>query len=371
MNLYEERLNRIRAAVELEPVDQIPTVSGSIAFSCTAAGTLMKDYLDDMELNCTTNLKAADMIGNLDALQAALYTCEQLPPIWLSEVRRAGRELPDHELWQVAEKELIHQSDYDEILKNGFAPWYNNYLTERLHYDFQTAMGPFVSYMPTALQRAAEAGYPVINGGAWCSPFEMICGGRSLTAFLVDDLLEIPDKVEQVFDVIHRFNMERYEDSLKNGHKPIGIWVGGWRGTPETLSPAMFERFSWKYMREIIELLISYDVIPILHLDACWNLGLHYFRDLPAKKCIMALDGKTDIFKAKEIVGDRMCIMGDVPAEMLAFGTADNVYQYVEERVKRVGPTGYIVCSGCDIPYNAKLENVQAMYKAAKESAVR
>ncbi len=52
--------------------------------------------------------------------------------------------------------------------------------------------------------------------------------------------------------------------------------------------------------------------------------------------------------------------MGKVPAEMLTFDSADHIYQYAEKRVKN-GPTGYIVCSGCDIPHNAK-------YKAAKVS---
>ena len=133
----------------------------------------------------------------------------------------------------------------------------------------------------------------------------------------------------------------------------------------------MFERFSWKYLRELAQLAIDYDVIPILHLDSCWDNGLHYFRELPAKKCIMALDGKTNIFKAKEAVGDRMCIMGDVPAEMLAFGKPEDVYNYTMERIKKVGPVGYMICSGCDIPFNAVMENVQMMSKAADDFAGR
>lgn len=367
MGLYEERLERIKAAVALEPVDKIPAISGSIAFSAAATGVKMSDYLSSMEINCTANIKATELIGNIDGAQAAIYTAEQLPPLWLSRVKVAGKELSDNELWQIEERELIRQSDYDEILDGGFGPWYVKYLKERLDYDL-SRMQPFLDYMPTAVGRMTEAGYPVINGGAWCSPFEMICGGRSLAIFLMDDLLEIPDKVEAVFDRIQEFNLARYEDTLKSGHKPFGVWVGGWRGTPETLSTAMFERFSWKYMREIIRLLIDYDVVPILHLDACWNRGLEYFKEFPAGKCIMALDGKTDIVRAKEVVGDRMCIMGDVPAELLAFAAPEKVYDYTMNVIKKVGPVGYMVCSGCDIPFNARLENVRMMYQASADA---
>lgn len=370
MSVYEERMERIRAAIALEPVDKVPVISGAAAFAATAVGVKMSDYLNDMELNCTVNIKATDMMGNIDGVQASLSSPEGLPTIWLSKIRVPGRELPDNELWQVLEEELVTQDDYDVILEGGFGPWYEKFMKERLD-DPISRMKPLLAYGATANQRFKEAGYPVIKGASLLTPFEMLCGGRSLATFLVDDLLEIPEKVEQVFAEIHRFNMERYEKQFRSPAKPMGAWVGGWRGTPETLSPQMFERFSWKYYRELVQLAIDYDVIPILHLDACWNNGLHYFRDLPEKKCIMALDGKTDIFKAKEAVGDRMCIMGDVPAEMLAFGKKEDVYDYVTNLIQKVGPTGYMVCSGCDIPFNGVLENVQMMSKAADDAACR
>ena len=78
----------------------------------------------------------------------------------------------------------------------------------------------------------------------------------------------------------------------------------------------------------------------------------------------MALDGKTSMKLAKDTVGDIMCIMGDVPAELLAFGTKEKVYEYVTHLLNMMGPAGYIICSGCDVPFNAKLENVQMMAQA-------
>ena len=82
----------------------------------------------------------------------------------------------------------------------------------------------------------------------------------------------------------------------------------------------------------------------------------------------MALDGQTDIRAAKEVVGDKMCIMGDVPATLLAFDTAENTYDYCRALIRDVGPTGFMLCSGCDIPFNAKLENVQMMSKACVDA---
>ena len=121
-------------------------------------------------------------------------------------------------------------------------------------------------------------------------------------------------------------------------------------------------------MKEIAELCIRYDVIPVFHLDADWTPGLDVFKDIEPKKAIMALDGKTDIYKAKEVVGDRMCIMGDVPAEMFAFGEPRKAYDYASKLIRDLGPAGYIMCSGCDIPFNAKRGNVEAMYQAVQDT---
>ena len=193
MSVYEERMERIRAAIALEPVDKVPVISGAAAFAATAVGVKMSDYLNDMELNCTVNIKATDMMGNIDGVQASLSSPEGLPTIWLSKIRVPGRELPDNELWQVLEEELVTQDDYDVILEGGFGPWYEKFMKERLD-DPISRMKPLVAYGATANQRFKEAGYPVIKGASLLTPFEMLCGGRSLATFLVDDLLEIPEK---------------------------------------------------------------------------------------------------------------------------------------------------------------------------------
>lgn len=368
MSIYEDRLSRIKAAIALEPVDKVPVISGLAAVAAPMTGTNVSEYLKDMELNCTCNIKATDMLGNVDGVQATLSSPEGLPTLWLSNIGVPGEDIEDNQLWQVIEKELMTQDDYDIILKDGFGPWYQNFMIEKLR-DPLSRMKPLAEYGPTAKQRFEEAGYVVFKGSSLLTPFEMLCGGRSLEAFLIEDLLDIPEKIDDVFKVIHEFNMDRYIKLFESPAKPFGVWVGGWRGTPETLNSEMFLRFSWKYYRELVDLCIQYNVVPIMHLDACWDLGLKYFRDITPKKGVMALDGKTDIQKAKEIVGDMMCIMGDVPASMLAFSSAQDVYDYTANLIKTVGPTGYMICSGCDIPYNGKIENMQMMAKAADDAA--
>lgn len=367
MNQYEERLNRVKAAIALEPVDKIPMLSSGPAAYAAFAGVPLGDYVADMKLNCDVNLKMCQEF-NVDGTQAPIFSPQLLSMLWFSQVKIPGVDLDSNELWQVHEKELMKHSDYDYIIEHGYEAWQGEFLNRVFDHPMEKAM-PYFAYMPEALRRYAEAGVPCLVGDILESPFEVICGGRSLGCFLADDLMEIPEKVEEVFKIVHEYNMKQYRGRMENPQtRPLGVWIGGWRGTPSMLSAPMFEKYSWNYMKELVELCLEFDVIPILHLDSDWTLGLEYFKEIPPKKAIMALDGKTDIFKAKEIVGDTMCIMGDVPAEMLAFGTPEKVYDYCTKLIHEIGPTGFILCSGCDIPFNAKMENVKMMQKAVEET---
>jgi uroporphyrinogen-III decarboxylase len=150
----------------------------------------------------------------------------------------------------------------------------------------------------------------------------------------------------------------------KNLGYPL-VWIGGWRSAPYLLSPAMWNRFVWPYLCELVNEVVEAGLIALLHLDSDWTRELERFKELPRGKCVMALDGETDIFKAKEILGDHMCIMGDVPASMLFLKSPDDIYRYCSRLIRELGPRGFILQSGCDIPANAKLENVQAMVAAA------
>lgn len=359
--LYDERLARIRKAVALEEVDKIPFAPSGNACWAGIEGLPLKDYLTDFKLQCDTNLKLLTPLKP-DASQGTIFSPYSLPTCWLCPVAVPGKELGDNELWQLMESEIMKVEDYDEILTMGFNEWYRKYDDERLDNN-AAKLVDFNDYLPIANQRYKDEGILNFCEMMMITPFEYVCGGRSLPHFFMD-LIQIPDKVDEVFKVIFDAMLVKYKDFMEK-EKPLAVWIGGWRTAPEMMSPEMWERFVWPYMKQYGELCVAMDVIPIYHLDSNWDRSLAYFRELPAKKCIMSLDSSTDIRKAKETVGDMMCIMGDIPARMTAFGDYATVYDHTMKLIEAIGPTGYIVSSGCDIPANAKMETVQAMADAA------
>ncbi len=89
---------------------------------------------------------------------------------------------------------------------------------------------------------------------------------------------------------------------------------------------------------------------------------LDFFKEIPKGKCILELDSQTDMFQAKKVLGDHMCLMRDVTATVLKLGSPQEVEAYCRRLIDEVGEGGgFILSSGCGIPHDAKPENVRAM----------
>ncbi len=370
MSLYEERIERLRNAVEMKPVDKIPTSVNGPAFISRYMGMTVEEYINDYERGRVAAVEACRKLGNADSVQTPIMRPETLALIWLSKIAIPGVDIPANEMWQVMEKVVIEREDYQFILEHGYAAFYGMVLTERLGIDMDMVM-QFGMTMGMAAQKCAQEGLPVINaGGNAGAAFEHLCGGRSLPNFFMD-LVDEPELVRDVLDAARPFVEESFRQQLSAPGDVFGCWVGGWRGAPAMLGHDMWLEFFWPDYKRLVNMAIEYGKVPILHLDSCWDRELEAFLELPARSCIMALDGDTDIRKARAVLGDHMCIMGDVPATMLCFSTPDEVYTHTTKLIEDIGPsTGYIVSSGCDIPFNANPKNVAAMLAAANDFPV-
>lgn len=358
-----ERLKRIFQAVSLEKPDRTPVVLEYAGFAAAVTHTPLPEFLGSIGKAIETMIRAFHLVGEADAIDYGAYNPYNLSYLWMSKVRVPGVDLPYEAMYQVVEKELMVADDYDQILSQGWPKYYADFMKERVFNDVPPGRIP--SAQPPIDLRSIWAAHqiPVLSGGSVSLPFELLCGARSLPEFF-SDLLTIPDKIQEVADIIMPHLVGPVCKRVKGSGLPA-IWIGGWRSASNMISPRLWERFVWPYFERAVHEVTNSGLIAILHLDSDWTRDLAYFKALPEGKCILATDGQTDLFRAKEILGDRLCLMGDVPAAMLAFGTPAEVFQYSSKLIRQLGPSGFILHSGCDIPIDAKLENVQAMVAAA------
>jgi uroporphyrinogen-III decarboxylase len=358
--LFLERQNRIAATVALQKTDRTPVVILNDMFASRHMGLTMAEFVSDSAKACRAMIQSAVELG-VDGIQLPFFNPKLLSLVWLSRVELPGVELPSNSLWQVIEGELMKTEDYDVIINKGWNYFYFDFLKNRLH-DILKQLEPTFAIVPGAYQNCVEAGLFPLSGGFVMTPFELICGGRSMTKFF-RDLYKMPDKVQAVFDAAMPDLIANAKQAL--AAKPFGVWTGGWRAASEFINPKLWQRFEWPYLKKLVEVTLEAGVAPIFHMDSNWDRDLEFFKEMPKGRCIFYPDHATNIYKIKEVLGDHMAINGDVPPTMLALGTPDDVYNYSRKLIRDIGPTGFILGQGCDIPPDAKVENVKAMVAAA------
>ena len=368
--LYEQRRVRIEKTIALEPVDRIPTAYMGMAFAPRYMGMSIADFCEVPENRTEVTLAAMDKLGadvwdGINKLPCGRIV-PQLTAAWLSHIAAPGRELPEDTLWQVQETDVMKPEDYDVILDKGWPAFLEGYYPRVIDVDELKEMKTWVvNNIDHVIQRCRDHGYVPIAFGGTATPFEYLCGGRSMGKFYID-LYRNKDKIREVMDHMLPYMIAEGIGTAELSGIPA-IWVGGWRSASSLLAPKIWDEFVFPYFLELVNALADKGIISVLHLDQDWTRDIARFKELPAKMCLLNSDGMTDLRKVKEVLGDHMAVMGDVPAALLYSGTPDDIFKYVKDLIRDVGPTGLILCPGCDAPINAKPENMEAMVAASRE----
>jgi len=210
-----------------------------------------------------------------------------------------------------------------------------------------------------------DTGIPVHLGVAVDSVLRAFSLSRTLTEF-TRDLYEVPDKVEAAMKACCDDLIANAVQVCKNNGKMMAFIVLE-RGSGFYYRLDTFERFEWPFLQRYVDAFISEGIMPWLHFDTDWGINLPFLKKLPRGKCVCDLDGTTDIFQAKEVLRDHMCISGDVPAALLSLGKPEEVEAYCKKLIDEVGDGGgFMLTTGCECPIDVKAENFRAMVETGK-----
>lgn len=363
--LFFERMRRLQTAIACGTPDRVPISLVMDLFAANAVGASYPEYVSSVDRAAEIMLEALAMLGDVDSLQFPTYAPDVLGMLWLAPMKLPGRDLPEHTQWQMDEQVRLQPEDYDHILEMGWSAWFGQYIGTYLGNAVAAAQA-LQEAGPRWTMEYMRRGHVILSPLTVDHPFEHLAGARTVKEFTLD-LYRMPDKIQAVMDVIMAEKREQTRGLIRAVGQPIGYWVGSWRTAPEFLSPKLWDRFVWPYMKELVEIVAEEGGTPVLHYDANWDREIERLKDLPARKCILELDGKTDIFRAKKILAGHMCILGDVHPAMLSLGTVDEVKAYCRRLLTEVGPDGYIMAMGCAVPPDAKFDNVKAMVDSVHE----
>ena len=135
------------------------------------------------------------------------------------------------------------------------------------------------------------------------------------------------------------------------------------------MSDEQFEKFYWPTFRKVIIGLINEGCVPMLFAEGKYNRRLKVIKDLPRGKVMWHFD-QTNMFRAKEILGNSACIVGNVPASLLRTGTPQSVKEYCRKLIEVCGKDGGFILTGGASIDKGNPDNLRAMIEAVEEYGI-
>jgi len=331
-----------------------------------------------------------------------------LAAIGANQIRWPGGNLPPDVGNQIAEQEFMKENEYDLFLADPSDFMLRVWLP-RLYSSLKplAKLPPLISLafnmarvsmifaseeftqLARAMKRAGEAAtkwdreigrmdmemaslgfpntWPPTFGGIQ-PPFSDFSNNFRTYRGVVLDMFRQPEKLKAALNKILEYRIATARPAVKKeGQLAIGASGEPHRVSDEFMSKKQFEEFVWPYWKRSIEatLNLGYDTVWMF-CEGRRDRQLEYFTGFP-KGSLVILFEQTDILRTKEILGDSVCLMGNVPLRLLQLGSPQDVEEYCKKLIKVCGKGGgFILANGGGI-YDAKPENMKAMVDSVEK----
>lgn len=137
------------------------------------------------------------------------------------------------------------------------------------------------------------------------------------------------------------------------------------------ISPAHFREFVAPYLKLYTKRIKKHSGSGP-HLHICGDTRRIWQEMVETGAAAISLDEMVDLAAAKDAVGGRVVIAGNVrPVETMLLGNPSRVEAEVRECLRKAydSPRGFIVCPGCALPLHTPAENVKAFAAAVRRYA--
>ncbi|MFW9990231.1 MAG: uroporphyrinogen decarboxylase family protein [Candidatus Odinarchaeota archaeon] len=365
-------VERVLTAMELKEPDRVPVWPLIDFLPVNYYNITAQEMIEDPEKSQQATEWIYHKLGGYDiAIAGGGMYMQYINPfpdffsVYYLDWRLPGRMLDANASPQLVEQSLsdpfITEKDYDKIIEDGLL-WLANFRRAGMM-DMQRLSKIGAKVAENTVRWWSHFKVPTFSDGSAIPPFDLLSVFRGSTNFM-KDIYRYPDKIKEVseFLIDNLILMGEYGVSMSQGKT---ILVGAVRASADFISIKNFEELFWPYFKKMVSKYVNDGFIVQLHMDTSWTDRLHYFRELPKGKIYMHIDERTDIFKAKEILGDHMCIQGNLKPSLFTIGTPTMVEKQTKEIIDKCAEGGGLFV-GSEIPDDAKLENVKTMIDTCK-----
>ena len=210
----------------------------------------------------------------------------------------------------------------------------------------------------------AANGFPGILGGFSKAPFDAIGDTLRGTRGIMMDLYRRPD---MVLEACERFVPLMIQAGLRAAEVSgaVAIILPLHKGADGFMSDSQFEEFYWPSLKKVLLGLAEEGILSYCFAEGTYNTRLETISNFPTGMVAWYFD-QTDMHKAKDILGGKACILGNVPTSLMAAGSPDQVRAYCRDLVEYCGKDGgFILANGAGVE-TTNDENIRAMLDSVK-----
>jgi uroporphyrinogen-III decarboxylase len=406
---YKERVTRfMKAFLCMEP-DRVPVMIPAGNFPLRYSGLSLKQAMYDPTLIRPTWSKFMnDFYDDMDDfLGPAGISCGRMLDILdYKSFKWPGHGLADNvEYQQYVEKILISEDEYASLLKDpsdfGFRvlmprvlgaleaiktlPPLSSLMGMPIMFAYPFArpdvrmafqklieagieLEKFQEQLMTVNRDTITAGFPMSMGGLALAPFDLIADHLRGTQGSAIDMYRHPEILLEAIEMI----LERMIEQTIASVNAMGVFTVNFplhKGDDTFMSNKQFEKFYWPSLKKLIQALIDEGIMVSLFCEGRYNNRLEYIGDFPKGWVTWQFD-QTDMARAKRIIGNNCCVVGNVPASLLSLGKVEEVKEYCRKLIEACAPGGGYVLTGGTAVTEAKPENLRALMEVARKYGV-
>jgi hypothetical protein len=216
--------------------------------------------------------------------------------------------------------------------------------------------------------QARGMGCPGCFGGATKAPFDILGDTLRGTRAAMMDMYRRPDMVLKAVERLTPLAISQGVRGATMQGCPV-VFIPLHKGADGFMSDTQFREFYWPTLKATILGLAAEGCVPFLFCEGSYNTRLEYLKELPETSCMWVFD-RTDMAAAKEAIGKKLCIGGNIPSGLLLTGTVDSIKAYCKNVIDIAGKGGgYLMCTGTAMD-EGNADNIHAMIDFTKEYGV-
>jgi len=383
------RSERIEAAWNLREADRVPSDPLNCYILAYQGGISIREMFTNPGKLIQATVRARKKIGEGDQVDPNITTLDHLS-LW---PKSGWDQATLH--WKIYDNfppkgnipsffEKCILEDYDDVMERGFSTllfnkkigkdMFERSIDDVIYYAFEYPQVYAEAWRKEAWRKyVKEYGVPLLMGGRATIPFELVLYYRGF-ARLAADIFEQPDKLKEMCEWLLEYEIVSglRQATIMGAGEVSGadhiFFQAGVVGPPY-VSPEVFEEFVWPTLKKGVDLIVKRGYKAHVHMDGDLTSVLHVMKDftkgLPKGKVLLDLE-KTNMAKAKEVLGDKVCLYGNVPASLLVYGSVKDVEEHCKKLIEDCAEGGgFILATECETPWNAKPENVKAIIDTA------